>query len=183
MSLTEDYRARRRRLLTPPNGRDSSELDIVSEAVARRIEAEKRAEIRAANEERERLKQVAKKAREDAERRRAELIKAEEDWIKRIASEGVRIRTIIDYCCKKYRVGPLDILGLGRTASICDVRHIIAYLCCELTGYSTPEIGRCLGGRDHTTILNSRKRMKAKIAADPEFAAEIEAIKAALRVA
>lgn len=181
MSLTEDYRARRRRLLTPPNGRDSSELDIVSEAVARRIEAQKHAEIRAANEERERLQRIWA-AKAEAKRLREEAIKAEEDWIKGRHAKTVQIRSIIDYCCKKYSTKPLDILSMRRTAGLCHVRHIVAYLCCTLTDRSYPQIGRCIGGRDHTTIMHARKKIAEQIAADPEFAAEIEAIKAALKV-
>lgn len=41
----------------------------------------------------------------------------------------------------------------------------------ELGGLSSPEIGRQVGGRDHTTVLNALRRATALVATDPEFAA------------
>ena len=45
-------------------------------------------------------------------------------------------------------------------------RHIAVYLCTELTGKSLPVIGRAFGDRDHTTMINSRRRALEMMAAD-----------------
>ncbi len=49
-----------------------------------------------------------------------------------------------------------------------------------LTYHSFPQIGRFLGGRDHTSVLNGFKRIQRKLAVDHEFAAKIAAIEADL---
>jgi chromosomal replication initiation ATPase DnaA len=56
------------------------------------------------------------------------------------------------------------IIGRSHVASICQARHEIAALLAQHTGLSTPQIGRLMGGRDHTTILNSLKTMGVKSA-------------------
>lgn len=180
MSLQENYRGIRKRLLNPPGGRVSSELEIVSETVARRMESEQRAKERAKAEKLElRRRRIAAMA--EARRIKAKWAAQEEAWIKSLNARGVSVRSIIEHCCKKYSVSPLEIVSLRRTGRIVHARHIIVYLCCTLTTRSLPEIGRCLGGRDHTTAINSRERVKEKMLVDPAFAAEIEGIKAALQ--
>jgi chromosomal replication initiator protein len=50
------------------------------------------------------------------------------------------------------------------------------YLAKVMTIESMPKIGRVFG-RDHTTVLHGVKRIKALYDADPDFAAEVEAIR------
>lgn len=169
----------RRRLLNPPNGRASSDLEIVSVSEVRRLAREKSEQERDLADDQARIRRRLD-ALAQAKQQKAAWAKAEDDWIKGLNARGVQIRSIIDYCCKKYEVKPLEILGLRRTADVCHARHTIAYLCCDLTKRSFPEIGRCLGGRDHTTIMHSNNKIKGMIAADPAFAAEIAEIKTAL---
>jgi chromosomal replication initiation ATPase DnaA len=60
--------------------------------------------------------------------------------------------------------------GLSRTELVSNRRHkrvafarqFIAYWCCRLTEMSLPQIGKRLGGRDHTTILHGKKAYVAK---------------------
>jgi Bacterial dnaA protein helix-turn-helix len=55
-------------------------------------------------------------------------------------------------------------------------RQIAAYLARELTPFSFPEIGRRMGGRDHTTVLYSWRKVAQRIKEDPEFASLIDMI-------
>ena len=57
-------------------------------------------------------------------------------------------------------------------------RHISAYLSLLLTGRSRVVIGRCHGGRDHTTIINSIARAKRLLADRPPLAAAVGALAA-----
>ncbi len=41
------------------------------------------------------------------------------------------------------------------------------YLARELTGHSLPEIGRGIGGRNHTTVLHAVNRVSAAVHNDP----------------
>lgn len=60
------------------------------------------------------------------------------------------------------------------------VRQVAMYMCYDLTRHSYPSLGRIFN-RDHTTILHATRKIEAAMAADPEFAAEIKQIEAAVR--
>jgi chromosomal replication initiation ATPase DnaA len=186
MSLVESRSALRNRLMNPPNGRKSNDTEIISEGeryrrersaaliVAKRAEYTARWNAKAeAIEEKRRLHQKAKEERD-------EWIRQHEDWIKGLNANTIQIRTIIDYCCRKYNVRRERILGPIREAKPTRVRHIIVYLCFELTTRSSTEIGMCIGQRDHTTVLHARRRITRQIAADPVFAAEVAEVRAAI---
>ena len=49
-------------------------------------------------------------------------------------------------------------------------RHLVMCLARELTGRSYPQIGRDIGGKDHTSVLNGYKRMAARLDISPGLA-------------
>jgi chromosomal replication initiator protein len=56
-------------------------------------------------------------------------------------------------------------------------RQIAIYLAKKLTSLSLPEVGRRFGGRDHTTILHSIRKIEYMVTKDADLAAMIERIK------
>jgi len=60
-----------------------------------------------------------------------------------------------------------DLESECRKRSFAWPRQIAAYLCREMTPCSYPEIARAFGGRDHTTIIFSFRKI-AKLRADSE---------------
>ncbi|MDG6910434.1 MAG: chromosomal replication initiator protein DnaA, partial [Nitrososphaerota archaeon] len=46
-------------------------------------------------------------------------------------------------------------------------RQLAMYLCKELTDASLPEIGRKFGGKHHTTVLHSIRKVEERMAKDP----------------
>lgn len=54
-----------------------------------------------------------------------------------------------------------DLKSKRRHRSITLPRQIAMYLCRELTDATLPEIGRCFGGRDHTTVIHSCTKITA----------------------
>jgi chromosomal replication initiator protein len=56
-------------------------------------------------------------------------------------------------------------------------RHMAAYLIRDIGHKSYPEIGRELGGRDHSTIIHSCKYIEDALESDPQTMSEIEQIK------
>jgi chromosomal replication initiator protein len=48
------------------------------------------------------------------------------------------------------------------------------YLSRELTELSLPEIGELFGGKDHTTVLHSYKKLKENIDHNPELKKRVE---------
>jgi chromosomal replication initiator protein len=55
------------------------------------------------------------------------------------------------------------------------------YLVRELTDESLPQIGALFGGRDHSTVINSLKRVEALRDANPETRSQIDRIRRSLR--
>jgi chromosomal replication initiation ATPase DnaA len=66
------------------------------------------------------------------------------------------------------------LLGAARDQGTCRVRYAIMF-CARQYGLSTPQIGRGLGDRDHSTICNGLFRA-SKLATDSEFRELVNAI-------
>jgi chromosomal replication initiator protein len=50
------------------------------------------------------------------------------------------------------------------------------YLSRELTDLSLPEVGELFGGKDHTTVLHSYKKIKEDIYKNPELKERVEKV-------
>jgi chromosomal replication initiator protein len=83
--------------------------------------------------------------------------------------QPARMRSIADIqaaTCAYFGVSLEDLNSPGRRARIAWPRQVAMYLARELTSESLPSIGRCFGGRDHTTVLHAWRRTSARLAAD-----------------
>lgn len=69
------------------------------------------------------------------------------------------ILTVADY----YKVNISDLKSTRRNQAIVVPRQIGMYLSRKLTKHSLPEIGNAFGGRDHTTVLHSCKKIDTDI--------------------
>ena len=49
-----------------------------------------------------------------------------------------------------------------------------------MTDLSLPQIGRLYGGRDHTTVLNSLRRVEASLGEDEALAAQVDELRTAI---
>ncbi len=58
---------------------------------------------------------------------------------------------------------PINDITKRRTREISKSRQIAMYLCREHTKLSLPEIGKNFGGKDHTTVIFSHKKIKNNI--------------------
>ncbi|MCM8762876.1 MAG: chromosomal replication initiator protein DnaA [Candidatus Omnitrophica bacterium] len=63
----------------------------------------------------------------------------------------------------EYRISPQDLKNKKRSKNLVLPRQIAMYLSRELTELSLPEIGKFFGGKDHTTILYSYKKIKKEL--------------------
>ena len=68
-------------------------------------------------------------------------------------------RAVADY----FSVEMVDLDSAHRDHRIVYIRHIAIYLCRRLTLHSYPEIGRRMGGRDHTTVMHAYDKMCARL--------------------
>ncbi|MBR6223061.1 MAG: chromosomal replication initiator protein DnaA [Lachnospiraceae bacterium] len=82
------------------------------------------------------------------------------------------IRTVAEHKGITYE----DIISSKRNQEIAEARQISMYLCRKLTDLSQQAVGNCFGGRDHSTVINSEKKVKDKISTSPAFAKDIDVI-------
>nr|VFJ43338.1 MAG: chromosomal replication initiator protein DnaA [Candidatus Kentron sp. DK]VFJ56485.1 MAG: chromosomal replication initiator protein DnaA [Candidatus Kentron sp. DK] len=75
--------------------------------------------------------------------------------IKQITIENIQ-RTVAQY----YKIRVADLISKRRTRSVARPRQMAIALAKELTNNSLPEIGDVFGGRDHTTVLHSCRKIK-----------------------
>lgn len=57
-----------------------------------------------------------------------------------------------------------DLQGTSRSRVLVNARQIAMYLCRELTELSLPKIGQAFGGRDHTTVMHSERKIRTLMA-------------------
>jgi len=96
-----------------------------------------------------------------------------------IRSTGIiPIGAILGACAVFYGVPISSLFADRRTLEIVKARHIAMYLAKELTPRSLPDIGRRIGGKDHTTVLHGVRKIAALIKQDPNLAAEVATIRA-----
>jgi chromosomal replication initiation ATPase DnaA len=182
MSLTEDYRAIRARLMRPPGGRVSDERDIESAA--------------------ERRKQVARAMRDQismkAERsRRAGAMLANykfelDAWVESAEFElldpplpeaveqsgnlpAITLSRIIQTVCDYYSLHRNCIGVHQRTAPVVHVHQVIMYLSRRHTKLSWAMVGARLN-RDHTTVMYGHRKIRQLLGTDDKLAADISAI-------
>ncbi|MGO9356296.1 MAG: helix-turn-helix domain-containing protein [Xanthobacteraceae bacterium] len=98
----------------------------------------------------------------------------------RDAEQGPEIRDIQHAVCLQYRVSLHDMLSPRRMAAIVRPRQVAVYLARELTLLSLPQIGAKFGGRDHTTVLVSHRKIGRLLGSDAKLAAEVADLRAAL---
>ncbi len=74
-----------------------------------------------------------------------------------------------------------DLTGRRRTRHLARPRQVAMYLARRHTNYSYPAIGRCFGGRDHTTVLDACRVVERQARTDPEIARDLARLEVALR--
>ena len=88
---------------------------------------------------------------------------------------------IIETVSKFYGVSSEDIIGERRGKDIVSARHCAVYLIRTLTKYSLPEIGAILGGRNHSTILASVRKVEQDMREDLDYKNSIDKLIKAIR--
>lgn len=71
----------------------------------------------------------------------------------------------------------------SRIWPVCRPRQVAMFIAHDVGGLSLPEIGRRMGGFDHTTVLNAKRAVIQRMALDADLASRIVSIKATLDAA
>lgn len=82
--------------------------------------------------------------------------------------------------CEFYSTKVSEILSSKRTKNLTKPRHVAMYLSKIMTTKSLPEIGKKFGGKDHTSVLHSVRKIEKLILDDPLLAKDVDTLKRSL---
>lgn len=97
------------------------------------------------------------------------------------APKSLTLAELIATVARRHDFQSADLTGQRRTKEIAWARFVAMHLARELTEASLATIGQALGGRDHTTVMNGIERVRARLATDPAFVAELQRLALELR--
>ncbi|UCF20165.1 MAG: chromosomal replication initiator protein DnaA [Gemmatimonadota bacterium] len=80
-----------------------------------------------------------------------------------------------------YGVAPDEMKSKSRQKRVAEPRQVAMYFQKDLLDLSYTTIGRRFGGRDHSTVIHSIRKVEERAACDPEFRQRLSAIRASLR--
>lgn len=89
---------------------------------------------------------------------------------------------IITAVCSYLKISKADIMSKKKTKDVAQARHIAVYLIYNLLSMPLSNIGQIFGGRDHTTIMNSRDQITSRLPNDRALEMQIKDIKGILNI-
>jgi chromosomal replication initiator protein len=87
------------------------------------------------------------------------------------------VEEIQQHVATSFGISRAELIGSSRESTTLRARQVAILLTREATGLSLPQIGRVYGGRDHSTILNSLRRIETGIAEDPVLAERVDRLR------
>ncbi len=75
---------------------------------------------------------------------------------------------VLSAVCDYFNITNKDLTGPKRQKGLVLPRHITMYILSEELGMTVEKIGQILGGRDHTTVMHARDKIKELIGRDRE---------------
>lgn len=104
-----------------------------------------------------------------------------EEALKDIISPGgtkkITPDLIIQVVAEHYNLTPLDLLSQRRSKEIVYPRQIAMYLCRNMTEAPLQEIGKAMGGRDHTTIIHGIEKIAKDMENTPTLQNTVDILK------
>ena len=92
-------------------------------------------------------------------------------------SKEITIEMIQKHVADHYKLKISDLKSEKRLKALVVPRQIAIYLCRDMTKASYPEIGEKFGGKDHSTIIHSVKKIDGLLAADPTLTETLRMLK------
>jgi chromosomal replication initiator protein len=93
-------------------------------------------------------------------------VRCVEQYLGRRAARRPSLRNILQAVAKYCAIPQKMLKSTSRRQSVVLARSIAVYLSRELTGLSYERIGAGLGGRDHTTMMHSHRKIERQISRD-----------------
>ena len=95
-------------------------------------------------------------------------------------SQPTSVEEIQQRVAEGFGISRAELVGSSRAAIPLRARQVAIFLTRDLTDLSLPQIGRLYGGRDHTTVLNSLRRVEARLDEDSELAEKVRELRGAI---
>ncbi|MGD8321676.1 MAG: chromosomal replication initiator protein DnaA [Gemmatimonadota bacterium] len=81
---------------------------------------------------------------------------------------------IQELVARRWRVKPEALASKRRTKDLTVPRQVAMYLIKETLGTSLVQIGALFGGRDHSTVIHSIRKVEEEMARDPDFRKQVD---------
>jgi chromosomal replication initiator protein len=94
--------------------------------------------------------------------------------------QATSVEEIQQRVAERFGISRAELIGSSRAATPLRARQVAIFLTRELTDLSLPQIGRLYGGRDHSTVLNSLRRVEAGIGEDDDLAERVRELRGAI---
>jgi chromosomal replication initiator protein len=99
-----------------------------------------------------------------------------ENDVRVISIEGIQ-KVVADH----YSLKVTELKARNNSRRVAEPRQMAMFLCRELTGSSLPQIGKEFGGKHHTTVLHSIRKVEGKRSKDPKFESTLSELVNAIR--
>jgi chromosomal replication initiator protein len=96
------------------------------------------------------------------------------------SAQATSVEEIQQQVAERFGISRAELIGSSRAATPLRARQVAIYLTRELTDLSLPQIGRLYGGRDHTTVLNSLRRIEASLGEDAALTEKVAELRTAI---
>jgi chromosomal replication initiator protein len=93
----------------------------------------------------------------------------------------VTIETIQRFVADYYQLKLVELRSRNNSKSVAMPRQVAMYLCKSLTNASLPEIGKSFGGKHHSTVIHSIRKIEEMRQRDPVFNTLINTLGESLR--
>jgi chromosomal replication initiator protein len=96
------------------------------------------------------------------------------------STQATSVEEIQQRVAEGFGISRAELVGSSRAATPLRARHVAIFLTRELTDLSLPQIGRLYGGRDHSTVLNSLRRIEAGLLDDDRLVERVSELRGAI---
>lgn len=92
-------------------------------------------------------------------------------------TQRIRPNSVVTKTAQYFAYKPSELAGPSRKAPLTAARHVAMYILYSDLHLPYEQVGRLLGGRDHTTIIHAVEKITEQLKTDPEMAKVIADIK------
>ena len=96
-------------------------------------------------------------------------MEAIQDYVNADGGHAVTPSYIVDIVADHFSLTPQEIYSKNRSNKIAYPRQIAMYMCRKYLNMSLLDVGKAIGGKDHTTVMHALKKIEGDIAKNDTF--------------